>query len=211
MRTESNGYVERAEAAAATLNEISRLARAAPPRIAGMLVYIRDHLFDGDLSVHKVKKECRLRDNSIALHFHRQLGVPPGTFITECRLAVAERLLSGTWLPIWKITELLGYSSIQVFSRAYFRRKGRRPSVFRRSGAAAAEAQAAAPPLAAPPSGGAAPASREPDLLRRALAGHLDDQEAAELVCRLLEIYPPHRRSPAGGGEEAMGRVRIGT
>lgn len=185
MRTESNGVAERIEAAAPTLQEITRLARAAPPRIAAMLVYIRDHLFDPELSVYKVKTECRLRDNSIALHFHRQLGVPPGTFITESRLKVAERLLAGTWLPIWKITELLGYSSIQVFSRAYFRRKGQRPSVYRRDGHLAGKKPM--PPVDGEP-------APQPDLLRRALAGHLDDHEAAELVCRLLEIYPPHRR-----------------
>jgi hypothetical protein len=35
----------------------------------------------------------------------------------------------------------------------------------------------------------------EADLLRRALAGQLDNQEAAHLVCRLLQLYPPHRPS----------------
>lgn len=186
MRTESNGLLERTEAAAPILQEIGRLARTAPPRIAGMLIFIRDHLFDADLSVHLVKKECRLRDNSIALHFHRHVGVPPGTFITENRLKVAERLLAETWLPIWKITELLGYSSIQVFSRAYYRRKGRRPSAFRRDG------HMPVGPVA--PIDGEQESATQPDLLRRALAGHLDDHEAAQLVCRLLEIYPPHRR-----------------
>jgi AraC-like DNA-binding protein len=186
LRTESNGSVELVEAAAPTLREITRLAVAAPPRIAAMLIYIRDHLFDPKLSVHRIKEVCRLRDNSIALHFHRVLGQPPGTFITDHRMAVAERLLAGTWLPIWKITELLGYSSIQVFSRAYFRRKGRRPSAFRKE--APAEI-AAAPPEPAPFQ------PRENDLFRRALAGELEDREAANLVCRLLELYPPHRRT----------------
>jgi AraC-like DNA-binding protein len=198
MRTESNGSVELVEAAAPTLREITRLAVSAPPRIAAMLIYIRDHLFDPELSVHRIKDACRLRDNSIALHFHRVLGQPPGTFITDNRLAVAERLLANTWLPIWKITELLGYSSIQVFSRAYFRRKGRRPSVFRKFPAEAGTevpAAASAPPAATPL------LPREPDLLQRALSGNLEDHEAAHLVCRLLQIYPPHRRAiPLGAG-----------
>jgi AraC-like DNA-binding protein len=195
MRSESNGSVELAEAAAPTMHEISRLAVTAPPRIAAMLIYIRDHLFDPQLSVHRLKEACRLRDNSIALHFHKVLDQPPGTFITDHRLAVAERLLANTWLPIWKITELLGYSSIQVFSRAYFRRKGRRPSALRKvaqvegAGAEMAPASAVAPAPAAPLR------PQESDLLQRALAGQLEDQEAARLVCRLLEIYPPRRRS----------------
>ena len=196
MKTEINGSHELAEAAAPTLREISRLAVSAPPRIAAMLIYIRDHLFDPELTVHRIKEACRLRDNSIALHFHRILGQPPGTFVTDHRMAVAERLLSATWLPIWKITELLGYSSIQVFSRAYYRRKGRRPSAFRKHGVAEmidgmAAAAAAAPPGAAP----MPPLPFELDLLRRGLAGQLEDMEAAHLICRLLELYPPQRRS----------------
>jgi AraC-like DNA-binding protein len=193
MKSESNGSVELTEAATPILREISRLAMSAPPRIAAMLIYIRDHLFDPELSVHRIKDACRLRDNSIALHFHRILGQPPGTFITDHRLAVAERLLANTWLPIWKITELLGYSSIQVFSRAYFRRKGRRPSAFRKEGGMPpAEEIAAAPPPSVP----LLMQSRrvENDLVQRALAGLLDDHEAANLICRLLEIYPPQRR-----------------
>ena len=190
MNSESNGSLELADAAAPTLREITRLSVAAPPRIAAMLIYIRDHLFDPELSVHRIKEACHLRDNSIALHFHRELGQPPGTFITDNRMTVAERLLSDTWLPIWKITELLGYSSNQVFSRAYFRRKGRRPSAFRK------EAPIEDAPAAMSPVSATAPLGpHDSDLLQRALAGHLEDQEAAYLVCRLLEIYPPHRRS----------------
>jgi AraC-like DNA-binding protein len=193
MKIDSNGKVELAEAANATLREIARLAAKAPPRIAAMLDYIHKNLFDPQLSVHRIKDACQLRDNSIALHFHRVLGQPPGTFITDRRLEVAERLLANTWLPIWKITELLGYSSIQVFSRAYFRRKGRRPSVIRKEG----PIQSVPVETAAPAPATAPPRPREGDLLQRALAGHLDDHEAASLICRLLEIYPPQRRIAA--------------
>lgn len=190
MKSESTGALELAAAAAPTLREITQLSVAAPPRIAAMLIYIRDHLFDLELSVHRIKVACRLRDNSIALQFHRILGKPPAHFITDLRLTVAERLLAGTWLPIWKITELLGYSSIQVFSRAFLGRKGRRPSAFRKE----APAEAMLIEMAPAP---APPGPSEINLLRRALAGHLEDQEAAHLVCRLLEIYPPHRRCAA--------------
>jgi AraC-like DNA-binding protein len=190
MKSNSNGSLELVEAAAPTLREISRLVATVPPRIGALLSYIRDHLFDPELSVHRLKEACRQRDNSIAIYFHEAVGQPPGIFITDKRMAVAERLLADTWLPIWKITQLLGYSSIQVFSRAYCRRKGRRPSAFRKE----------APPVAAPVERAPAPelpGLQEGDLMQRALAGHLEDHEAARLVCRLLEIYPPHRRTAA--------------
>lgn len=54
-----------------------------------------------------------------------------------------------------------------------------------------AAAVAVAPPAAAP----MPPLPFELDLLRRGLAGQLEDQEAAHLICRLLQLYPPQRRS----------------
>jgi AraC-like DNA-binding protein len=189
VKAESPGRRELAAASAPTFAEITRLAAAATPKIAAMALYIRDHLFDPELSVGQVKDQCRLRDNSAAIYFHRDIGLPPGALITHCRLAVAERLLNETLLPVWKITELVGYSSIQVFSRAYLRHKKERPSALRRRVSQGDLGQPA--PLAASPS---------PDLLQRALAGELEDREVAELLGRLLEIYPPHRRSHLEAG-----------
>jgi AraC-like DNA-binding protein len=190
VKAESPGRRELATAAGATLAEITRLAATAAPKIAAMALYIRDHLFDPELSVNRAKYRCGLRDNSTALYFHRDIGLPPGALIANSRLAVAERLLTDTLLPVWKITELLGYSSIQVFSRAYFRHKKERPRAVRRRVSQGGLGRPA-PLAAAPPS---------PDLLQRALAGELEDREVAELLGRLLEIYPPHRRSNLEAG-----------
>ncbi len=99
-----------AEAAAPTLGDISRLAVTTNPRVSAMLFYIRDHLFDPKLKVIQARRACGLRDNSITLRFHRETGTAPGTFITDCRLVVAERLLAGSRIPVWKVAELIGYS-----------------------------------------------------------------------------------------------------
>lgn len=131
-----------------------------------------------------VKENCGVRDNSIAIQFHTVLGEPPAAFITTRRLAVASRLLVETALPVWKISELLGYSSIQVFSRAFFRRKGIRPKDFRRQTRGDQSAEPARPRVPA----------ESPELLGQALAGQLADREAAALIRRLLEIYPPGQR-----------------
>lgn len=178
---ESDAQAELARAAAPTFAEISGLAAAASPRIAAMLLYIRDHLFDRQLTVKAVKTACSLRDNSTAIYFHREVGKAPGRFITDSRLAVAERLLRGTWLPLWRITDLLGYSSIQVFGRAYYRRNGRRPSHTRRLAPPLEPWQEKANPEA--------PTVSETEHLSRALAGQLPGPEAADLIIRLLRIY----------------------
>ena len=111
----------------------------------------------------------------------------PGASRLGSPLAGADRLLADSLLPVWRITELLGYSSIQVFIRAYLRRKGRRPRDFRR------QSPGNNPLLAK------TPGESSQDLLTRALAGQLDEQAAATLIRRLLEVYPPqHPRRSEG-------------
>lgn len=122
----------REAAAAPTLQEIVRLEAAAKPKIAAMLAYIKDHLFDPALSIGAIRKACNLRDNSVALQFHDALGLPPARLIASWRQAVAERMLANSTLPIWQISNLIGFSSIQVFSRSFFRIKGIRPQDYRR-------------------------------------------------------------------------------
>lgn len=186
MTTENTLQPELHEAAASTLEELTHLATTLPSKIAVMLLYIRDHLFDRELSVGVVKEKCGVRDNSVAIHFHAVVGDPPAAFITRKRLAVADRLLSETYLPIWKISDLLGYSSIQVFGRAYQRCKGIRPLKFRRQFLSdlPPKSKAGSAPLPAEP----------PEVLARALAGQLGSEEATRLIRRLLELYPPGRR-----------------
>lgn len=184
MNSEREGVRARDAAALAILEEIARLAAAAKPRIAAMLRYLQAHLFDRELSVAKIRKACGLRDNSVALQFHHDLGLPPARFIATCRQAVAEKMLTETWLPIWQISHLLGYSSIQVFSRSFFRISGLRPKDFRQNAYSTGGAPEARPDE---------PAAQGPDLLERALAGEADDEEAARLIGKLLEIYPPRR------------------
>ena len=186
MKSERKALQLRDAAAEKTLREVSRLASEAQPKIAAMLVYIRAHLFDRNLSVHQVRKACSLRDNSVALQFHNALGVPPARFIANCRLAVAERLLAESWLPVWQISELLGFSSIQVFSRSFFRVKKVRPRDFRqRTRMNVGPTEEGGKPVPAP----------EPDFLERALAGEADSAEVAELIGMLLKIYPPRQRA----------------
>ncbi len=185
---------ELAAAAASTLERIDQLTRevAEHPKVVAMLAHIRHHLFEPQLSIGHIRKACRIRDNSVALSFHRQVGSPPHAFITECRMAVADRLLSSTLMPIWKITESLGYSSIQVFSRAYQRTRGKRPKVARR------ESEAIRKTLPTP-----LPAITEPSLLEEALAGRLGPQAAGELIHKLLDIYLPRERNTFAVDREA--------
>lgn len=182
-------------AAAATLEKIRRDRDQVPVKLKPLLSYIEAHLFEQELSVNRMKRECGVRDNSVAIHFHACVGQPPHAYISQCRMEVASRLLADSDLPVWRISELLGFSSIQVFSRAFYRCAHLRPSTYRRRQRPilrAADGSVLAMPATAAT---VADASQlEQALWHRALTGQLLDDEAGELIRRLLEIYPPHRR-----------------
>lgn len=172
---EISGIQERRIAAAPVLEKIATLARdpGLHQRVSAMLTHIHGHLFDPKLKVKTVRAVCGVADNSIAITFHLQVGQSPAVFILESRLTVADRLLATTNLPIWLIAKLLGYSSIQVFSRAFWRYRGKRPSEARKAGRATS-----------------GPAEAPRDLLEEALACRLDESTAKELIRRLQALYP---------------------
>ena len=154
-----------------------------------MLAYIEGHLFDPRLNVNRLKEACGIRDNSVAIHFHAAVGRPPHAYISHSRLETAARLLRDTEMPIWKISEILGFSSIQVFSRSFCRWAKKRPTVFRREARKRAEGHRERQSTAS--------RVHNDDYWRRAMSGHLEDEEAAELIQKLLMLYPPGRRKTA--------------
>ena len=119
-------------AAQETLERIQHDREKAPARIKPLLAYLEEHLFDPDLDFNHLKRACGIRDNTLPIQFHTALDLPPYAYIEDCRLETACRLLSHSDLRIWQISELLGYSSIQVFSRAFKRWSGLRPTAFRK-------------------------------------------------------------------------------
>lgn len=181
-----------------TLDRVRMDRDQVPNKLKPLLAYIEAHLFDPGLSVNRLKRDCGVRDNSVAIHFHACVGQPPHAYISQCRMEIAARLLHDSELPVWKISELLGFSSIQVFSRAFYRWAQQRPSTYRRRHR---PVERAADGSLLPPRTVRVTAD-EPtsdgtgleDFWHRALDGRLHDAEAADLIRRLLELYPPHRR-----------------
>jgi AraC-like DNA-binding protein len=88
-------------------------------------------LFDAALNVNQLKMACGVRDNSIVLLFHAEVGQAPKAYITHLRLETAARLLQDTGLKIWQISDLLGYSALGVFSKAFHLWSGLRPLHYR--------------------------------------------------------------------------------
>lgn len=172
------------EAAAPTLERIrADCKRASSKRVRKMLQHIETHLFAQVLNVSTMKQACGIRDNSVVIHFHKQIGNSPKQYISERRGEVAARLLEETRLTVWKIGELVGYSNLGVFSKAFARWAGKRPMAYRKEHQRKSGQE-----------------TDRSNVLARALAGRLTQTEAGALLRRLRELYPG-ANPPLDGGD----------
>lgn len=175
----------------------------APQKLKPLLTYIESNLFHPDLRVGQLKKACGIRDNSISMQFHAALGLPPSSYIEKYRMGVASRLLQETEVPVSMIAELLGFSSLQVFSTAFNRWAGIRPNPYRdqhRTEAPQSEGGET--------EHGEGPQSVE--TLRKALMGSLPAREASALIHYLEDIYSTKAEQPSGWKPELKPLVSPG-
>ncbi len=180
-----------AESARESIERIQLDRRKAPQRLKPLLAYIEENLFNPTLDVNQLKRSCGVRDNSVPIQFHSAVGRPPHGYIEDRRLETACRLLAETHLKIWQISELLGYSSIQVFSRAFSRWSGQRPTLFRKKARRGSDPDPSREER--PRASGRKRFDRSliaTESLRKALDGELPAEEAQTLIERLLALYP---------------------
>ncbi len=171
----------RDRAAAEVLARIRRDKGLATGRIAQMLGYIETHLFAPEANVATMRRACGITDNAMAIRFHQEMQESPKHYITARRMETASRLLRETNLKVWQIGEVVGYSTIGVFSKAFFRWSGQRPQAFRIQRQHRPEPQPA-PGL---------------DTCRKALAGALDEEEASAFLGYLTRLYPTAGKAAA--------------
>lgn len=165
------------EAARITLARIRSDQQRASKRLRPLLRYIEANLFNPSLNVNRLKRDCGIRDNSVAIQFHSALGQAPKAYISSRRLETAARLIITTNFRVWEIGELIGYSNLGVFSKAFNRWAGQRPNAFRRQMRGIDQREVPSDLVS-------------PSFLRRAVAGELSMVDAKWLMEKLLEVYP---------------------
>ena len=192
------------QSAKESIERIQLDRRKAPQRLKPLLAYIEENLFNPTLDVNQLKRSCGVRDNSVPIQFHSAVGRPPHGYIEDRRLETACRLLADTHLKIWQISELLGYSSIQVFSRAFSRWSGQRPTLFRKKARRGSEVDVSE--RQSSDGSGRARFDRSvvaTESLRKALDGELPVEDASVLIDTLMDLYPTCKESFDDGAPEA--------
>ncbi|MFD1696685.1 helix-turn-helix transcriptional regulator [Roseibium aestuarii] len=110
---------------------IGLLAGLAHPRLAPALVAIHDRP-ERAWNLEDLAEVAGMSRTQFAVTFREVLGVPPGGYLADWRLALA-RLALQEGEVVRKVARSCGFSSTASFSRAFTRRYGLTPSQFRRS------------------------------------------------------------------------------
>ncbi len=99
-----------------------------------MLGLIRKNLFHRRLTVERIKRTLGVGANDLTTRFHAAAGAPIRRYREDRRLECACRLLVDAELDVETIASLLGYRNAEALSRAFKRRYGVRPLVYREFG-----------------------------------------------------------------------------
>ena len=119
------------KAAADTRLRIRNDQAKCSPRVKNFLRYLEKEIYRKKLDVKRWKAECSIRGNSIETQFRYDLGSTMHQYLSSRRLETAAQLLLRPQPNLTKIAELIGYKSLAVFSRAFERSMGMRPSHYR--------------------------------------------------------------------------------
>ncbi len=140
-----------ARALAPSLRRIELDLERLPARLKPVLVLICENLLQPRLTVDRIKRVLGVGANDLTTRFHAAAGAPIRQYREDRRLEAACRLLVDTRLDVEAIAVLLGYPGAEGLGRAFKRRHGVRPPVYREfRGRLSPEALEAAQPGRAP-------------------------------------------------------------
>lgn len=101
--------------------------------VASVLLELRSNL-DQRPTLAELARKFAVNRSSLAQRFKQTTGTTVGAWLTEQRLALAERLVRETGLPFYAIGERVGWTDPTHFLRTFKRRFGMSPSAWRRGG-----------------------------------------------------------------------------
>jgi transcriptional regulator GlxA family with amidase domain len=104
---------------------------AASHRLRDVVAWIGTHL-QQDLSVERLAERARMSPRHFARAFAAETGATPARFVERARLAAAAELLRRTRWPHERIAARSGFGSVDALQRAFVRRYGLTPGVYRR-------------------------------------------------------------------------------
>lgn len=102
-----------------------------PPDVLVLIEEINELLFEPDLLIEEVKRQCGIRNNNIASRFRHFVGHAPKSYVLQHRMALAQRLLRYEELTVTQVSFAVGYASPNGFAMTFKRWVGAPPIAFR--------------------------------------------------------------------------------
>ncbi len=101
-----------------------------PGRLSELVGWMRENLA-ADLSLESLAQRCRLGPRQLARRFRLELDATPAAFVEVMRIEEAAHSLLACKASIESVAESVGFRSADVFRRAFERRYGLNPGLFR--------------------------------------------------------------------------------
>lgn len=111
-------------------SEPLRFQLEASDNFGDLAAWIQNHL-SADLSVEALANRANLSVRHFARAFKSEFGTTPASFVEELRLGLASERLCARRVTVTSVARSVGYSSEDVFARAFERRFGVSPTAYR--------------------------------------------------------------------------------
>ena len=119
-----------AEANSSVMPETGRIS--ANSKLFKLIHHIEKNLSSG-ISIGAMCKISGISRNQLIAEFKRELGMTPHSFIIECKIAEARRMLEESSMSIKEISDSCGFENIEVFYRTFKQFTSLPPGEYRRS------------------------------------------------------------------------------
>ncbi len=111
-------------------SEPLRFQVEATDNFGDLAAWIQSHL-SADLSVETLANRANMSVRHFARAFKNEFGATPASFVEELRLGLASERLTARRVTVTAVARSVGYSSEDVFARAFERRFGVSPTAYR--------------------------------------------------------------------------------
>ena len=101
------------------------------PFVRQTIEIIRENAYQ-KLSVKDIAVSLSIHENYLSRLFKNDMGISIKEYISEIKISIANDLLSSTEYSIQQISDKIGFSTVQSFSKAFKKANGVSPGVYRK-------------------------------------------------------------------------------
>ena len=104
-------------------NETNKYSR----KVREVIAYMEEH-YREDVSLSVMAEQLNLSVIYICQLFKKEVGVTFKTYLTGIRIREAQRLLESGQYKVYEVSEMVGYQTVQYFSKVFKQETGKYPS-----------------------------------------------------------------------------------